>query len=213
MPLSSAPEPMLSFWYDFASTYSYPAAMRLAERAQALGVTVAWRPIILGPLMFEQQGLSDSPFNVVPVKGAHMWQDMARICRAEGLAFRRPRPFPQNSLRAIRLAHAAQDQPWIDRFTRAVYETEFVAGRPIHEPAVLAGVLRSLGLDGDHWLARAEDPAVKASLKAQVQEAKDLGLFGAPSFVVGREIFWGFDRMAVALHTAAARSSRAMGGH
>ncbi|PTT71916.1 2-hydroxychromene-2-carboxylate isomerase, partial [Pseudomonas sp. HMWF010] len=63
---------MLTFWYEFASTYSYPAAMRIERLAAEAGVAVDWRPLLIGPLFHEQQGLTDSPFNSFPVKGAYM---------------------------------------------------------------------------------------------------------------------------------------------
>ena len=78
--------PVVEFWYEFASTYSYPAAMRVEARAAARGVTVRWQPFLLGPI-FRAQGWDSSPFHLQPVKGAYMWRDMARICDAEGLSF------------------------------------------------------------------------------------------------------------------------------
>jgi 2-hydroxychromene-2-carboxylate isomerase len=87
------------FWYEFASTYSYPAAMRVAELAGSRGVALAWRPFLLGPI-FAAQGWRDSPFNIYPAKGRYMWRDMERICDGMGLPLKRPDPFPQNSLLA-----------------------------------------------------------------------------------------------------------------
>ena len=97
--------PPLQFWYEFASTYSYPAAMRVEAVAAARGLSVAWRPFLLGPL-FAAQGWRDSPFNVYPVKGRYMWRDLQRICDAAQLPLHRPDPFPQNSLLAARVATA-----------------------------------------------------------------------------------------------------------
>jgi 2-hydroxychromene-2-carboxylate isomerase len=100
----------VDFWYEFASTYSYPAAMRIGTLAAERGVTVAWRPFLLGPL-FAEQGWRDSPFNIYPAKGRYMWRDMERICGALGLPLRRPDPFPQNSLLAARRAGARRRKP------------------------------------------------------------------------------------------------------
>ncbi len=95
--------PVLDFWFDFASTYSYPSAMRLRSLAQQAGVAVSFRPFLLGPI-FKAQGWSTSPFNLYPAKGRHMWRDLERICADLALPFRRPDPFPQNSLLAARVA-------------------------------------------------------------------------------------------------------------
>ena len=68
----------VEFWYEFASTYSYPAAMRVEQTAKEAGVGLVWRPFLLGPI-FGSQGWNDSPFNIYPAKGRYMWRDMARI--------------------------------------------------------------------------------------------------------------------------------------
>ena len=88
--------PEMDFWYEFASTYSYLAAMRAEPMALSAGVRLRWRPFLLGPI-FAAQGWNNSPFNIYPAKGRYMWRDMERICAARGLAFRRPDPFPQNT--------------------------------------------------------------------------------------------------------------------
>src|SRR5947208_2982205 len=90
---------MMDFFYEFASSYSYVAALRIAPLAEAAGVTVRWRPFLLGPI-FKAQGWDTSPFNLYPAKGRYMVRDCERLCAALGLAFRVPQPFPQNSLLA-----------------------------------------------------------------------------------------------------------------
>jgi hypothetical protein len=91
------------FWYEFASTYSYPAALRVAALADQRGVSLIWRPFLLGPI-FMAQGWRDSPFNVYPAKGRYMWRDLERTCGAMGVPLKRPEPFPQPSLLAARVA-------------------------------------------------------------------------------------------------------------
>src|SRR6266581_7767160 len=106
--------PALDFFYDFASTYSYPAAMRIAPLAAQAGVAVRFRPFLLGPI-FKAQGWDTSPFNLYPARGRHMWRDLERLCAELKLPFRRPDPFPQNSLLAARVALAALDQDCDDK--------------------------------------------------------------------------------------------------
>src|SRR5262249_28725079 len=101
--IAAMPAPTLDFWFEFASTYSYPAAMRIAQLAQARGVTLRWRPFVLGPI-FKAQGWTTSPFNIYAEKGRYMWRDLERICAALALPFTRPEPFPQNTLLAARVA-------------------------------------------------------------------------------------------------------------
>jgi len=191
--------PTLDFWFEFASTYSYPAAMRIAPLADANGVTVRWRPFLLGPI-FKAQGWDNSPFNLYPTKGRYMWRDLERICGAVDLPFVQPSPFPQNALLAARVAIAALAQDWGEDFCRALYRAEFGEGRNIGESATVGAVLQSLGVDAAAVMQQAQTDAIKGVLRAQTEEAQRLGIFGAPSFVTADgELFWGNDRLKTAL--------------
>ena len=187
-------EPALDFWFEFASTYSYPAAARIADAAGRARVRVNWRPLLLGPI-FGSQGWNDSPFNIYPVKGRYMWRDLEREAAALGLPFRRPNPFPQNSLAAARVAVYGLDHPWGVTFAKAVYQTEFGEGRSIAEPAAVHAILVRLGLDADSILKTAAAEPNKTRLKALTEQARSRGVFGAPTFFVGEQMFFGQDRL------------------
>lgn len=191
----------LDFWFDFASTYSYPAAMRVEALAQERQVSIRYRPFLLGPI-FAEQGWRNSPFNIFPNKGKYMWRDLERICAAAHLPWARPEPFPQNSLLAARvtLALGEADRP---AFIRTVYAAEFGQGRAIAEKAVIAEILSHLGHNAPAILEKSGMEAVKVKLKSESDEAKRLGLFGSPSFVCeDGELFWGNDRLVEALDWA-----------
>jgi len=195
----------LDFWFDFASTYSYPAAMRLEAAAQERGVSVRYRPFLLGPI-FADQGWRNSPFNIYPAKGRYMWRDLERICSDEGLPWVQPDPFPQNSLLAAR-ATLALAQEARGAFIRAVFSAEFSQGKAIAERGVLAEILTQLGHNAAQVLERATTDAVKLRLKSETDEARRLGIFGAPSFVAeDGELFWGNDRLIQALDWAVGRA-------
>ena len=191
----------IEFWYEFASTYSYLSAMRIEEMAREAGVEVEWRPFLLGPI-FVAQGWNTSPFNIYEAKGRNMWRDMERLTAARGLALQKPDPFPQNGLNAARLALIGADEGWGPAFTRAVYRAEFAEGADISDKAVLAEALTSVGLDAEEQLARIADASVKDRLKAQTAEAEARGIYGAPSFFVADELYWGDDRLEQALEQA-----------
>ncbi len=196
--------PAAEFWYEFASTYSYPAAMRVADLAEARGVALAWRPFLLGPI-FAAQGWRDSPFNIYPAKGRYMWRDMARICEKMRLPLKRPDPFPQNSLLAARAALALEGERRAD-FSRKVYSAEFGEGLPIADRAIIAILLAKAGLDPREVLSRAESDVTKALLKAEGARAAELGIIGAPCLVTeDGEVFWGNDRLEQGLDWAAGR--------
>jgi 2-hydroxychromene-2-carboxylate isomerase len=191
--------PVLDFWFDFASTYSYPAAMRIRPLARQAGVEVRFRPFLLGPI-FKAQGWTTSPFNLYPEKGRHMWRDLERLCAELGLPFRRPDPFPQNSLLAARVGLAGLDHDWGEDFCRAVFRTQFGDGRRIDDAQTIGDVLVGLKVDTGPVLAAAQSDEVKARLRSETEEAQRLGLFGAPSFVTtDGELFWGNDRLEQAL--------------
>jgi len=178
--------------------------MRAEAAARAAGVALAWRPFLLGPI-FAKQGWNDSPFNLYPAKGRYMWRDLERVCAAQGIPFRRPSVFPRNGLLAARVAVRFADEPWLPELVRRVYTANFAADRDISDRDVIAELLASLGQPAAERLAAAESAEAKAALRAQTERAEALGLFGAPSFVVGDEIFWGNDRLEAALawHPAA----------
>jgi 2-hydroxychromene-2-carboxylate isomerase len=191
--------PVLEFWYEFASTYSYLAALRIETLAEEAGVDVRWRPFLLGPI-FSAQGWNSSPFTLYPAKGRYMWRDLEREAAALGLPFRRPNPFPQNSLTAARVAVYGLDHPWGVTFAKAVYQAEFGEGRSIAEPAAVHAILVRLGLDADSILKTAAAEPNKTRLKALTEQARSRGVFGAPTFFTeDGEMFWGNDRLSQAL--------------
>ena len=187
--------PRLDFWFEFASTYTYPAAMRIDRIAAERGVTVRWRPLLLGPI-FASFGWRDSPFNLQPVKGRYMWRDLERLCRRDGLPFVRPDPFPQHSVLAARVALIALDHEWGPDFCRAVFHAEFGEGRQIADREVLNTLLHEYATASEQLLVEAECAGNKDRLRAQTEEAQHLGIFGAPSFTTpDGELFWGADRL------------------
>ena len=198
----------LEFWFEFASTYSYPAAMRVEALCAAAGVPLRWRAFLLGPI-FAAQGWGDSPFNIYPVKGRNMWRDLARLCAADGLPLRQPSAFPRGSLLAARIACAAADEPWIGAFVRGVYTANFAADRDIADPTVVGALLAELEQPAAAWIARASAPETKQALRAQSEAAIARGLFGAPSCTVGDELFWGNDRLDAAIDCARRRGDEA----
>jgi 2-hydroxychromene-2-carboxylate isomerase len=197
----------LDFWFEFGSTYSYPAAMRIGALAREAGVRINFRPFLLGPI-FKVQGWNNSPFNLYPAKGRHMWRDMERICGASGLPFQRPEPFPQASVLAARVALVGLDDKdgeslWGEDFCREVFRAGFGEGQRIDQPKTIRAILLHLDVDADAIIAAAQTAAVKEKLRAQTAQAQQLGIFGAPTFItVDGELFWGNDRLETALDWA-----------
>jgi 2-hydroxychromene-2-carboxylate isomerase len=179
--------------------------MRIEAAAARDDVRVVWRPFLLGPV-FAAQGWKDSPFNIYPAKGRYMWRDLERVCAKHGLPFRRPSSFPRGSLLAARIACLATDEPWCSGFVRAVYHANFADDRDIADAAVVTDLLRAVARDAEMLVARATEPEAKDRLRRQTERAAALGIFGAPTAVVGDELFWGNDRLDDAIAWAAGGS-------
>ncbi|MBI1817265.1 MAG: 2-hydroxychromene-2-carboxylate isomerase [Deltaproteobacteria bacterium] len=188
----------LEFWFEFGSTYSYPAAARIEALATASGVAVEWKPFLLGPI-FKSQGWSDSPFNIYPVKGRYMWRDLERLCAKYCLPLKRPTQFPRNGLLAARVACLVAREAWCPDFVRAVYRANLAEDRDIAQAETVAAILTALGQPSAELIARAEAAANKERLRLQTERAVALGIFGAPTFTVDEEMFWGNDRLEDAL--------------
>lgn len=188
----------LEFWFEFASTYSYPAAMRIEAMAQRAGIAVTWQPFLLGPI-FQRQGWNDSPFNLYPVHGRYMWRDVQRLCADLGLPWRQPSVFPRHSVLAARVACVGVAEPWLPAFIRRVFQANFVDDLDISRADIIQTCLDEMGLSGAEIINHALTPANKAQLRSQTERAVALGLFGAPTFIVGQELFWGNDRLESAL--------------
>ncbi|MCP8938888.1 2-hydroxychromene-2-carboxylate isomerase [Alsobacter sp. SYSU M60028] len=194
-------QPVVDFWYEFSSPYSFLAAERIGPLAEARGVRLVWRPFLLGAV-FKHNGLERSPNLAVPAKTRYMWRDVERRCERMGLPFRVPDAFPLNGLSASRVAVALPDEAR-PAFTRAVYRAAFCEGRDIAEPAVVEEALREAGVDFEPALAAAHTELVKHALRRQTDAAVAKGVFGAPTLVTpDGELFWGNDRLEEALDWA-----------
>ena len=192
-------EKTLDFWFDFASTYSYPAAHRIGALASKARVKVRFRPFLLGPI-FQAQGWDSSPFNLYEAKGRNMWRDLERLCGDLALPFRRPDMFPQQSVLVARVALVGLQEKWGKNFCVAMFRAEFAQGRRIDDAGTVSDVLTTLKLDPAPVLEAARSNDLRVALRTETEEAQRLGIFGAPTFVTpDGELFWGNDRLERAL--------------
>lgn len=198
MTASLPDTPRIEMWFDFASPYSYLAIERIDALAQEAGVEVDLRPFLLGPI-FQAQGWNDTPFRLFPGKGAYMMRDIARLADKYGVVYNRPRMFPRMSVLPARIALLGEDEPWGRDFCVAVFRANFQHDLDIQAEDVVHDLLTGLSLDADALIARAKTEGAKEALRKRVDRARNLGLFGAPTFFVDGEMFWGNDRLEDAL--------------
>ena len=188
----------IDFWFEFGSNYSYLSVMRIEAEAARAGVVVRWQPFLLGPI-FRSFGWQTSPFVLQKEKGAYVWKDMERQCRKYGLPWTRPTTFPRSAVLPLRIALIGSAQPWMGAFCRRVMQRNFVEDRDIDSADAMGEVLSELGLPAQEILEEAQSEANKLCLRRQTETAKERGIFGAPTFFVGEEMFWGNDRLEDAL--------------
>ena len=196
------PTAELEFWFEFGSNYSYLAAMRIEALARAAGIGLLWRPFLLGPV-FRELGWSTSPFVLHAAKGRYMWRDMEREAAKYGLAWRRPSAFPRTALLPMRVATFGAEAPWIGQFVQRVMRQNWVEDREIDDAAAVRAALAGLVSDPETVLAAALGPDNKLRLRANTELAGARGIFGAPTFLIGDEMFWGNDRLEDAIAFAA----------
>lgn len=186
------------FWFDFASTYSYLSAWRIENLAQQSGIAIEWKPFLLGPF-FNSQGWDTSPFNIYKAKGDYMWRDIERNCEKFGIPFIKPSEFPRNGLLAARVSVAFASENWVPEFTRLVFRANFAEDKDISDENEITSLLDSLGLNAKSVIDLAKSQENKDKLRQQTQLATEKGIFGAPTFVIGDEVFWGNDRLEDAI--------------
>lgn len=188
----------IEFWFDFASNYSYLSMMRIGRLAADAGLQVQLKPFLLGPI-FKSLGWETSPFVLQGMKGRYVWRDMERQCDKYGVRWQRPSAFPRNGLLAARVALAGEGAPWMQAFCEQVMLANFADDREIGDASVIAHILDGLGVDSSVILQLAQSDAVKSTLRERTAAAQARGVFGAPTFFVGEEMFWGNDRLEDAL--------------
>lgn len=193
----------IEFWFDFGSNYSYLSMLRIRPLAADAGVQVRLKPFMLGPI-FKALGWETSPFVLQTMKGNYVWRDMQRQCDKYGLRWQRPSVFPRNCLLAARIALQGDGERWLAAFCEQVMQANFAHDREIGDETVIAAILDGLGVDSATVVAAARSEAARQALRERTADAQKRGVFGAPMFFVGDEMFWGNDRLedaiALALH-------------
>lgn len=193
------PPPEIEFWFEFGSPYSYLSVMRIEDAAEKHSVRISWKPFLLGPI-FRALGFETSPFLQHKEKREYMQQDMTRQCDKYGLPpWLQPSVFPRLGVLPLRIALLGVTQPWMGAFCREVMLLNFAQDEDINQADGMLPILTKLGLAGAEILDAAQSEPIKACLREQTEQARIKGIFGAPTFFVGGEMFWGNDRLDDAL--------------
>ena len=184
----------VEFVFDVGSPYSYLAYHQLPKVARAAGADIIWTPVLLGAL-FQATGAS-SPAEI-PAKGRHTYIDLLRWAKAYGISINMNPNFPINTLPLMRGAVAMQMRSEADfhRYLSAIFSAMFEAPVNLGDTKEIDKVLAKAGFDPMQFMALIADQAVKDKLKENSNNAVARGAFGAPTFFVGEEMYWGQDRL------------------
>jgi len=182
----------IEFFFDYVSPYSYLGDAELTRVAARTGAEVVYRPMFLGGVM---QATGNRPPGTVVAKGVYMSRDLERWARRYGVTIQMNPSFPLNTLAALRGALVALDDGSFPVYHRAMFQAMWRDAVNLADDAAYRGVLEAAGLDATALCARASEQAIKDRLRANTDEAIARGAFGAPSFFVGEELFFGNDRL------------------
>jgi len=187
----------IDFWFTMGSTYSYLSVMRLKEVGQSTGLSFRWRPF---HLLLILQEMKHVPFADKPAKFRYMWRDLERRAAMYGIPAVLPAPYPaKHSIMANLVAIVGMNEGWGADFVRAAYRRWFQLGEETGSEPNVSLSLRDIGQDSGRVLSIANESETNDRLLAETQTAKQLGIFGSPTFAVERELFWGDDRLEDAI--------------
>ena len=182
----------VEFFFDVGSPTVYLAATQLSKIAGRHGATVLWRPFLLGGVFKATGNVSPA---TVPAKSRYMDDDLERFARRYEVPFLFNPFFPVNTLALMRGAVAYQQQGRLDQYIEAIFSAMWVTGKNMNEPTIVAEVLDTIGIEAQEFLVAIAAQDVKDKLKSNTEEAVERGAFGAPTFFVGDEMFFGQDRL------------------
>jgi len=186
--------PRVEFFYDYGSPYSYLADTRLAALVRRTGAELVYRPMLLGGV-FKATG-NKSPFvEPVEAKRAYFGVELRRWVEKLGVDFVSNPNFPINTLGLMRGAYAARERGDFDKYHEATYRSFWTTGANLGDPEIVVKVLDEAGLEGRAIVDAGQGDSAKAQLRATTDEAVERGVFGAPTFFVDDEMFFGNDRL------------------
>lgn len=179
----------VEFFFDYVSPYSYLADFKLTSLNN---VEIIYRPMLLGAVM---QATENKPPGIIPSKGAYIAKDLELWSRHYGIPFKLNATFPQNTLTALRLAIVCQRENNFELIHQAFFKAIFVDNLDLSNLGVLKNIIDQQQLNADKLMTKASDNSIKDELKSNTNEAVARGVFGAPTFFIDDEMFFGNDRL------------------
>jgi 2-hydroxychromene-2-carboxylate isomerase len=185
------------FMFDFGSPNAFLSHEAIPAIEQRTGVKFEYVPVLLGGI-FKATNNKSPAETLAGVKNKPEFNalETERFVKRFGVRPYAPNPFfPVNTLNLMRTAVAAQLEGVFERYVEAAFHHMWVEPKKMDDPEVAAKALTASGLDGAKLLARGQEPEVKARLIANTQSAVERGVFGSPTFFVGKEMFFGKEQL------------------
>ena len=184
----------VEFYFDLGSPYSYLAYYRLLQIAEQQEIQIVYKPILLGGV-FKATG-NRSPIEI-PVKGAYSILDMRRWAEYYQIPMQMNPHFPMNTLTLMRILTGVQllHLEKFEQVLKLLFDAMFGTPQNLNEPTVLAEVLKPSGFSVEDIMSMVQSDVVKQKLITETEQAILRGIFGAPTFFVGDEMYWGQDRL------------------
>ena len=186
---SSKPMKELNFYFDFLSPFSYFAWLRLQSHPE---INIKYKPVALGPLL--NHWSIKGPGEVQP-KREFLLKQCLRYSAKHNIAFTTPKTHPFNSLYALRLALKSTAGDLQSEVIKTLWLAGWKTRIDMGEPEELKRALHEAGLPSEELFEKSFSKEARAELKSNIQEAISCGVFGVPSMVIGKEVFWGNDAM------------------
>ena len=187
----------VEFHFDFGSPNAYLSHLVLPAIEQRTGVKFEYVPILLGGV-FKLTNNRSPAESLVGIKNKPEYErlEMNRFLRRHGITRFRSNPFfPVNTLMLMRGAIAAQSLGVFERYVDEMYRHMWAEPKKMDDPTVLRAALEESGLDSERFFELVQTPEIKDRLLQNTQRSVERGTFGAPTFFVGEEIFFGKDRL------------------
>lgn len=188
----------MEYFFDLVSPYSYMAHARVGRMCEEAGAELILRPMLLGAILNETGGKAATE---IPAKERYMLRDLEMWAESYGTPLRFPDPFPFRTLKTMRAALWLRDRGNLSAFVNEAFSLYWAEGgapkgmKEADEDSLIAEVAQRIGEDPGDVLEGASQTSSKEALKSATAEALERGVFGAPTFFVDGEMFWGNDRL------------------
>jgi 2-hydroxychromene-2-carboxylate isomerase len=179
----------IEFFYDYVSPYSYLANHKIASFAN---FKIIYRPILLGAVM---QATNNKPPSFIPEKGRYIMKDIQRWAKHYQIPLKMNSIFPQNTLNALRLAIVCQHEDCFELVHQSLFDAMFINNKNLSKLKVLSEIIHQHSLDLEYFMSKIMEDSIKDELKRNTDDAISRGVFGAPTFFIEDEMFFGNDRL------------------